>query len=169
MNTSAANIWVKCTLGPHQTFMETKPQQGLQDCELDRQPELHHELPDPELERLPKTLQALPDSELDKPCTDLNLACIASDITEWERIAPQLGISFTEGEEIQHDSKSYRQEKFKVLLKWKNKHGSTATHRNLIQVLKQNEAIVQTKNELDRPCSDSDLALLANRLIEWEN
>jgi len=64
-------------------------------------------------------LLELPDSELDKPCTDLDLACIASDIIEWERIAPHLGISDAEGEEIRHESKSYHHQKHSTLRKWR--------------------------------------------------
>ena len=140
--------------------------------EIDRLSKSPQELSDHGLNCLPKTLQELPDSELDKPCTDLDLGCIATDITEWERIAPQLKISVAEVEEIRRDSKSYRQQKLSALLKWRNKHGSSGTYRNLIQIFsqleKQNTSIVQIESELDRPCSEADLALLANRLIEWE-
>ena len=155
-----------------QTARDSRPLQEFPKCELDTPLKLQQELPDHGEDRLPKTLQELPDSELDKPCTDLDLACIASDIIEWERIAPHLGISDAEGEEIRHESKSYHHQKHSTLRKWRNKHGSTATYRNLIQIFskleKQNIAIVQTKSELDRPCSDSELAVLANKLMEWE-
>jgi len=45
------------------------------------------------------------ENELDKPCSDLDLACLACEFTEWERVAPHLGISEAEADEVRHDSK----------------------------------------------------------------
>ena len=135
-------------------------------------PKASQEMSHSGVDGLPKTLQELPDCELDQPCTDLHLCCIANEIIEWERIAPHLGIGAAEVREIQCDSKGYRQQKLTALGKWKNKHGTSSTYRNLIQIFhqleRQNIAIVQTESELDRPYSEADLALLANRLDDWE-
>jgi len=78
---------------------------------------------------LPKTLQDMRENELDKPCSDLDLACLACEFTEWERVAPHLGISEAEADEVRHDSKSYWHQKRDVLRKWKHKQGSGATYR----------------------------------------
>ena len=124
---------------------------------------------------LPKTLQDMRENELDKPCSDLDLACLACELTEWERVAPHLGISEAEADEVRHDSKSYWHQKRDVLRKWKHKQGSGATYRKIITVFceldKQNlseELVASSEGELDKPCSDHDLAYLANEITEWE-
>ena len=74
-------------------------------------------------------------SELDKPCCDLNLANLAHEIVEWEKLASFLGIKETEVHEIKNDHPSYWQQKYNALLKWKQRNGRNATKREIVHLL----------------------------------
>ena len=74
-------------------------------------------------------------SELDKPCCDLDLANLANEIVEWEKLAPFLGIKEAGVHEIKNDHPSYWQQKYNALLKWKQRNGRNATKRKIVHYL----------------------------------
>ena len=77
---------------------------------------------------------------LDAPVSDLHLAQIAShNIRRWEEVAPFLGLSDAEEEEIREDYKDYGVQKRKALQRWREKKGSDATYGELRDALRRAE------------------------------
>ena len=74
---------------------------------------------------------------LDAPVSDLHLTQIASNIRNWEEVAPFLALSDVEEEEIRKDHKEYGVQKRKALQRWREKRGSDATYRELRDALRR--------------------------------
>ena len=85
----------------------------------------------PSLEDL---LKDIPPEKLNQPCRDDHLSEIALSITDWQSIAPFLGLTEAEIEEIEGDRAKTRPQKIAMLWKWRNRSGRKATYRKLVKV-----------------------------------
>ena len=94
---------------------------------------------------------------LDTPVSDLHLAQIASDIKNWEEVAPFLGLTDVEEEEVKLDNKTYGVQKRKALQRWREKKGSDATYRELRDALRRAE----------EACTHSEWKQFRGHLIAW--
>ena len=79
-------------------------------------------------------LKDVPPEKLDEPCKDEHLNKLALSITDWQSIAPFLGLTEADESEIE-DCKKVRKRKIKMLQMWKSKFGRKATYRRLAEVL----------------------------------
>ena len=79
-------------------------------------------------------LKDVPPEKLDQPCRDDHLSEIALSITDWQSIAPFLGLTEAEIEEIDGDRAKTRTQKIVMLWKWRKKFGRKATYRKLAKV-----------------------------------
>ena len=75
-------------------------------------------------------LKDIPSEKLDEPCTDGHLLEIAPSITDWQSIAPYLGLDEADEEGIE-DLRSAKRKRIAVLRKWKQKSGRKGTYRRL--------------------------------------
>ena len=85
------------------------------------------------LEELVKKVGVAPEA-LHERCSDDHLRSISL-FLDWRSVAPHLGLSETEREEIESDGKKHSGKKLKTLEKWKSKFVFQATYRRLIEVL----------------------------------
>ena len=87
-------------------------------------------------------MDMIPQSRLDAPVEDINIAKLAREMTEWQELAPFLGLTPAEEREIVERYRDRLQlQKRQALRKWKEKHGRKATYRSLITILcEQNRA-----------------------------
>ena len=82
-----------------------------------------------------EVLKNVPPKKLDQPCSDEHISKLALYITDWQSLAPFLGLTEAEESEIVEDGNKARMKKIKMLRKWRNKKGEKATYRNLAEVL----------------------------------
>ena len=68
------------------------------------------------------------------PCSDKDLAKIATSISDWRAISPFLGLTEAEESEIIESMQSVPARKTAMLRKWKQKHGASATYKELYRV-----------------------------------
>ena len=80
---------------------------------------------------LQSLLKHIPPAKLDSPCKDEHLCEVTLFITDWPSIAPYLKLTDVDQEEIQKGHGSVKSQKIAMLRKWKQKHGSDATYREL--------------------------------------
>ena len=73
-------------------------------------------------------------SQLDKPCSREHLQDVALFLESWRTVAPHLGLSRTEMEEIERDGREEREKRLKILELWKGKFAFKATYKVLIEV-----------------------------------
>jgi len=86
----------------------------------------------PSLEEL---LKDVPPVKLNQPCKDECLCELALSITNWQSIAPFLGLTEVEEKEISFlYPNELRRQTLAMLRKWKSKHGKKATCRRLARV-----------------------------------
>ena len=83
--------------------------------------------------------EAIVQSKLDRRCKDVDLAKLAGKIVSWEKYAPYCGLSPPEEEEVKHDSQRYVVQKRRMLERWKEKSGDSATYRNLVGIFERVE------------------------------
>ena len=88
-------------------------------------------------------LRDVPPEKLNQPCSDEHLCEIALDITEWQSIAPHLGVS--EEEITDKYPNQLKRRKIEMLRKWREVCGSTATYQALVKVLWQREKTEQAE------------------------
>ena len=79
-------------------------------------------------------LKDIPEEKLRQPCHDYHLNELALFITEWQSMAPFLGLTDSEEEEIAEDSRPLKRKKVAMLRKWKEKFGHEATYLKLANV-----------------------------------
>ena len=79
-------------------------------------------------------LKDIPPQKLDQPCRDDHLSEIALSITRWKSIAPFLGLTKAEEENIEKDCGENETQKIGMLRKWREKFGKKATYRKLAKV-----------------------------------
>ena len=80
-------------------------------------------------------LGKVPREVLDSRVSDSHLAQIARDLKRWEELAPLLGLSGAQEEEVRGTFRHYGDQKREALLKWRQMKGSEATYRQLIIAL----------------------------------
>ena len=103
----------------------------------------------------------VPREKLDSPISDIHIADLAFMLTTWEELAPYLGLTEAEEEEIQVDYQGrYGLQKRQALRKWKSKFGRSpkgATYRQLIIALchARQKEIVEKVKELLMTTSDT--------------
>ncbi len=87
----------------------------------------------PSLEEL---LKDVPPQKLDQPCQDKHLCQVARHVTDWPFLAPFLGITRAEMEEVRGKWPfSVPGQKIEFLRKWQEKRGRKATYRSLCKAL----------------------------------
>ena len=79
-------------------------------------------------------LKDVPPEKLDEPCKDEHLCEIALSITDWQSIAPFLGLTEAEESDIEKNCDKAMIQKIKMLRKWREKFGRQATYRKLANV-----------------------------------
>ena len=85
------------------------------------------------LEELVREVGVAPES-LDKRCSDDHLRSVSL-FLDWQTVAPHLGLSETDQEEIESDGKKDPAKRLKTLVKWKGTFAFKATYKSLIEVL----------------------------------
>ena len=81
-----------------------------------------------------EVLNNVPSEKLDQPCKDEHLCEIALSITDWQSIAPFLGLTEVEESDIKKNYDNTMTQKIKMLRKWREKFGRQATYRKLARV-----------------------------------
>ena len=71
---------------------------------------------------------------LGQKCSDEHLKSISL-FLDWRIVAPHLGLSETDIQDIDFDKRTEPEKRLKALQKWKMKRGYLATFKNLVQVL----------------------------------
>ena len=109
----------------------------------------------PSLEEL---LRGVAPEKLDQLCRDDHLSEIALSLTDWQSMAPFLGLTEGEEREIEEDSRPAKRRKVAMLRRWKEKYGKKATYRKLAKVFWKLERIdlVEELCEILSECSHSD-------------
>ena len=79
-------------------------------------------------------LKDVPPEKLDEPCKDEHLCEMALYITDWQSIAPFLGLTEAEESDIEKNYDKAMVQKIKMLRKWREKLGRQATYRKLANV-----------------------------------
>ena len=100
----------------------------------------------------------VPREKLDSPITDIHITDLASMLTTWEELAPYLGLTKADEQNIKRDYQGrHGLQKRQALQKWKSKLGSGpngATYRQLIIALcriSENEMAEKVKELLTEP------------------
>ena len=86
----------------------------------------------PSLEEL---FRNVPQEKLNQPCQDGDLAILSLSITDWQAIAPFLGLTEAEEEAIKVDCASEERRRIAMLRKWKGNLGKKATYKKLAKLL----------------------------------
>ena len=87
----------------------------------------------PTLEELVKKVRISVDL-LDQPCSDEHLKSISL-FLDWRNIAPHLGLSEIDIEDIISEERKESDRRRKALLKWKTKYSYKATLKSLVEAL----------------------------------
>ena len=77
----------------------------------------------PSLEDL---LKDIPRQKLNQSCRDDHLSKIALSLTDWQSVAPFLGLTEADEEEIKRDYSNTKTQKIAMLRKWKKRYGRKA-------------------------------------------
>ena len=72
--------------------------------------------------------------ELNKPCSDEHITSISLFLTNWQTIAPLLGLSETDEEDVEEEGKKTQDKRYKILRRWKAKNLFKATYRVIVDV-----------------------------------
>ena len=111
----------------------------------------------PSLEDLLKDVSP---EKLDQPCRDGHLCETALSVTRWKSIAPFLGLTKAEEENIEKDCGENETQKIGMLRKWRERFGKKATYRKLAKVfgkLKRLDLVEELCELLQaESCSDED-------------
>ena len=89
--------------------------------------------PPPTLEELVKKVRISLDL-LDQKCSDEHLKSISL-FLDWRRVAPHLGLTERDTEDVEFEKKTESERRLRVLQMWKNKYGYKATLRSITVVL----------------------------------
>ena len=71
--------------------------------------------------------------ELDKECSDDHINNISLFLANWQTVAPLLGLTEVEREDVQDETRA-QDRRYKMLLKWKTKNAFKATYTVLVEV-----------------------------------
>ena len=77
----------------------------------------------------------IPIETLEQKCTDQNLASISLLIESWRVVAPYLGLTKVEQEDIDTEGGTEAEKRLKLLQKWQEKYAYRATYKQLVEML----------------------------------
>ena len=72
--------------------------------------------------------------ELNKPCSDEHITSISLFLTNWQTVAPLLGLTETDEEDVEEVGKKTQDKRYKTLRRWKAKNLFKATYQVLVDV-----------------------------------
>ena len=72
--------------------------------------------------------------ELHKPCSDGHITSISLFLANWQTVAPLLGLTETDEEDIEEEGKNTQDKRYKTLQRWKAKNSFKATYQVLVDV-----------------------------------
>ena len=72
--------------------------------------------------------------KLNKPCSDEHITSISLFLTNWQTVAPLLGLSETDEEDVEEEGKKTQDKRYKTLRRWKAKNLFKATYRVIVDV-----------------------------------
>ena len=72
--------------------------------------------------------------QLNKPCSDEHIASISLFLANWQTVAPHLGLTETDEEDVEAEGKKTQDKRYKTLRRWKDKNLFKATYRVLVDV-----------------------------------
>ena len=72
--------------------------------------------------------------KLGKPCSDEHISSISLFLTNWQTVAPHLGLTETDEEDVNEEGKKTQDKRYKTLRTWKAKNLFKATYRVLVDV-----------------------------------
>ena len=72
--------------------------------------------------------------KLKKPCSDEHITSISFFLTNWQTVAPILGLTEIDEEDVEEEGKETRNKRYKTLRKWKAKNLFKATYRVLVDM-----------------------------------
>ena len=72
---------------------------------------------------------------LNQPCSDDHLCEIALSISDWQSVAPFLGLTDVLEEQIERDYANTKLQRIAMLRTWRRKFGQTATYRALLRTV----------------------------------
>ena len=72
--------------------------------------------------------------ELHKPCPDEHITSISLFLANWQTVAPHLGLTETDEEDVEEEENKTQDKRYKTLRRWKNKNLFKATYRVLVDV-----------------------------------
>ena len=73
--------------------------------------------------------------KLNQQCSDKHISDISLFLTNWQSIAPHLGLTEKDEEDLEQDVKKAQDRRYKALQTWKAKNLFKATYRALVDVL----------------------------------
>ena len=71
--------------------------------------------------------------KLDKQCSDEHITSISLFLTNWQTVAPHLGLTETDEEDVE-DAKRTQDKRYRTLRTWKAKNSFKATYKVLVDV-----------------------------------
>ena len=72
--------------------------------------------------------------KLNKSCSDEHITSISLFLTNWQTVAPLLGLTETDEEDVEEEGKKTQDKRYKTLRRWKDKNLFKATYRVLVDV-----------------------------------
>ena len=72
--------------------------------------------------------------KLNNPCSDEHITSISLFLTNWQTVAPHLGLTETDEEDVEEEGKKTHDKRYKMLRRWKNKNLFKATYQVLVDV-----------------------------------
>ena len=92
--------------------------------------------------KLQELLRSVSKTALETPCSDEHIVEIANKVTSWRSIAPYLGLTAVDEENILQDHRDdVRIQRREMLRTWKKKLGSMATYGSLAEALYKIERV----------------------------
>ena len=72
--------------------------------------------------------------ELNKPCSDEHITSISLFLGNWQTVAPLLGLTEADKEDIEEEGKNTQDKRYKTLRRWKDKNLFKGTYEVLVDV-----------------------------------
>ena len=99
--------------------------------------------------------EGVSDKLLDSKVSDIHLAEIASDLVDWELLAPGISLTESDSKEIKEDFEGrYNLQKRQALRVWRWKNGDKATYRQLISIC-CSQGLISLAEIIARDCAGS--------------
>lgn len=72
--------------------------------------------------------------KLEKQCSDEHITSISLFLANWQTVAPHLGLTETDEEDVNEDAKRTQDKRYRTLRTWKAKNSFKATYKVLVDV-----------------------------------